>query len=559
MDRKTNSILSKRCSDIILEYEIQMNSTMSISGDEKKKKNNKYTKLVGSNMKIGSNIVNSIIESSSPYRRDSSLIWISNDEADKNGIIDSLKPFIDDNGVNILPNTCEKYVLVDSYTNVLASNRPQMCYISLLNPLPQDTVVGVKFGEQLCVGKINDTIIEYISPSLKVGRRYAKLYLNSIKVGVKFGNGSTKSEIRDCFPIDVIVQDNKIRKNEFKLNKSSVPVGVMGIDPIPEVDIENEIEDLLILHKPRSTASFISRKHALERYFKNTHSKVVNAPRRETGDFKNLDPAFKAAVNRDFIRRLSNINLEPDCKRTIKMLEEFISKLDIGAINSVIPFHTKLSYWNSVISDGTQQVVDHYHSYIQQEKTNEKSVYIFTKNSPESVNPYHIFMFSCILDETGDQIVPLLRRFSCMPKMINDSRLWYCVGDCKLEKNEMANQFRKIQLPCPVPLTMKSNNSSFIRKNKEKLKNKSKINDQDDESEVQKINKCIQISDNVSLFFEMWPSKLLPTAGNTSDSYSLTVCIDDYQYHSVTGVSQPVLNFIIQKWLVKVPLRMESN
>ncbi|KAH7647993.1 hypothetical protein FG379_000776 [Cryptosporidium bovis] len=542
MDKRSSLILSKKCSEIISEYEIQINSKikdLNIDGNGKK---------------------NCIIESSSPYRRDSSLIWPSNNETDKSGIINSLRPFIDDNNINIIPNLCEKYVLVDSYTNVLASDRPQLCYISLLNPLPQDTVVGVKFGDQLCMGKLNDTIIEYVSPCLKVGRRYARLYLNSIKVGVKFGNGSTKSEVRDYIPIDVIVQDNKTRKSEIKINKSSVPVGVMGRDPVPEVDIENEIEDLLVLHKPRSTISYISRKHALERYFKNTHSKVVNAPRRETGDFNNLDPAFKAAVNRDFIRRLSNINLEPDCKRVIKMLEEFISKLDVGAINSVIPFHVKLSYWNSVLSDGTQEVVDHYHSYIQQEKTNEKSVYIFTKNSPESIHPYHIFMFSCILEENGDQIVPLLRRFSCMPKMIGDSRLWYCVGDCELEKNEMANQFRKIQLPCPIPLAMRSNNSSFIRNNKEKLKNKTstKENEADDVG-IYNNDKCIQISDNVSLFFEMWPSRLLPATGNTSDSYSLTICINDYKYHSVTGVSQPVLNFIIQRWLVKVPLGMKKK
>ncbi|KAL5370288.1 hypothetical protein CPHLJ_1g510 [Cryptosporidium parvum] len=590
----SSSALSTKCCKIIDEYETKLNKELgnacregAVSAPELKKYNN-----LRKGSLLGTNLVNSVIASESPFRRDSSLLWLSYDPSnERQSEINKMIKNEDGTGV---PDMCDKYVLVDTYTSILASNRQQACYISLLSPLPQDTVVGIKFGDHLCQGRINDTMIEYISPSLPVGRQYARLYLNSVKMGVKFGNGNTMSEARSYLPFDVIVQEPKSRRLNIKKHKTSIPVGVMGPAPLPEVDIEDEVEELLIMHKPRGNASIISRRHALDKYFKGTHSKVVNAPRRETGDLNNLDPSFKAAVNRDFLRRLSNITLEPDCRRTINLLNEFISKLDPGATNNLIPFNVKLEYWNRVLSDGCQEIIDNYHSYITQESSNEKSVYIFTKTSPDSLEPYNVFMFSCIMDEENNNCVPLLRRFTCSPENCGDVRLWICIGDCYLAKNEVANNYRKIDLPCPIPPIMKSKKSAHIWS---RAKNKSYTNstfssrkfgignfvstrgvgggllgaagvgaggigagigaDEDLNAENENSSekeRCIQISNDVFLFFEMWPSKLLPNAGNTTESYSFILCIKNHQYHSITGISKPVLNFILQKWLTKVPI-----
>ncbi|OII74494.1 uncharacterized protein cubi_00047 [Cryptosporidium ubiquitum] len=590
----SSSALSTKCCKIIDEYETQLskefgNTCIKVAGSapELNKCNN-----LRKGSRLETNLVNSVVASESPFRRDSSLIWLSYDPSIQK--LNEINKIVNEDGI-VVPDMCDKYVLVDTYTSILASNRQQACYISLLSPLPQDTVVGIKFGDHLCQGKINDTMIEYISPSLPVGRQYAKLYLNSVKMGVKFGNGSTMSEARSYLPFDVIVQEPKSRKLNYKKNKTPIPVGVMGPAPLPEVDIEDEVEELLIIHKPRGNASIISRKYALDKYFKGTHSKVVSAPRRETGDYNNLDPSIKAAVNRDFLRRLSNITLEPDCRRTINLLNEFISKLDPGATGNLIPFNIKLEYWNRVIADGCQEIIDNYHSYITQETSNEKSVYIFTRTSPDAFEPYNIFMFSCIMDEANNNYVPLLRRFTCNTENCGDVRLWLCVGDCYLIKNEVANNYRKIDLPCPIPPIMKSKKSLHIwnrarnQSNQTNSKYTSRklgtgnsestrrvyggslgaagvgasgigigisanedINTENNDSSEK--DRCIQISNDVFLFFEMWPSKLLPNAGNTTESYSFTICIKNHQYHSVTGISKPVLSFILQKWLTKVPI-----
>ncbi|KAJ1605633.1 hypothetical protein OJ253_3082 [Cryptosporidium canis] len=587
------SSLSSKCCKIIDEYEAKLSKEIGIvykEGEKSAPELNKYNRL-RKGSRLGTNLVNSIAASDSPFRRDSSLIWLSYDPLyDQQNHVHGLN---NDDGITV-PDMCDKYVLVDTYTSILASNRQQACYISLLSPLPQDTVVGIRFGEHLCQGKINDTLIEYISPSLPVGRQYAVLYLNSVKMGVKFGNGNTMSEARSYLPFDVIVQEPKTRRLNYKRNKTPIPVGVMGPAPLPEVDIEDEVEELLIMHKPRGNASIISRRHALDKYFKGTHSKVVNAPRRELGDLNDLDPSFKAAINRDFIRRLSNITLEPDCRRTVNLLNEFISKLDPGAAGNLIPFNVKLEYWNRLIADGCQEIIDNYHSYITQETSNEKSVYIFTRTSPDSLQPYNVFMFSCIMDEDNNNCLPQLRRFTCTPSNCGDVRLWMCVGDCHLAKNEVASNYRKIDLPCPIPPIMKSKKSAHIwsrARNQASNINSTYVSrklgdshpdiirgigggslgaagvgaggvgagigaDQDvyignDSSEKER---CIQISNDVFLFFEMWPSKLLPNAGNTTESYSFTLCIKNHQYHSVTGISKPVLNFILQKWLTRVPI-----
>ncbi|KAF7457459.1 hypothetical protein HWI79_2020 [Cryptosporidium felis] len=587
------SALSNKCCKIIDEYENQLckefnNTCKEGAGNSSKLCN--CNKLRNRN-RFDTNLVNSIVASESPYRRDSSLIWLSFDPNYKGSLNnDSYTQNEDDFDSEL----CEKYVLVDTYTSILASNRQQACYISLLNPLPQDTVVGVKFGEHLCEGRVKDTIIEYISPSLPVGRQYARIYINSVKMGVKFGNGNTMSEERSYLPFDVIIQEPKSRRLIFKKNKTAVPVGVMGQPPLPEVDIEDEVEELMIMHKPRADASVISRRHALDKYFKSIHSKVVNAPRRETGDLKNLDPAYRAAVNRDFIRRLSNIALEPECRRTVNLLNEFISKLDIGTTGNIIPFNVKLKFWNRVIADGCQEVIDNYHSYVSQVTSNETAVYIFTRTSPEALNPLHVFLFSCVLNEESDETLPILRRFVCMPNDCGDVRLWACIGDCDLSKNEMANIFRKIQLPCPIPPIMKTlksahvwsrakNQSKYITLNNKLVKDS--INSELtqglgggpigaagigvggfgagipitndivlEDDEVAEKDRCIKIASNVFLYFELWPSKLLPNPGNTTESYSFTICINNHQYHSVTGISKPVLSFILQKWLTRVPL-----
>lgn len=582
--------LSSKCCKIIDEYEARLCKELGNAckqGTKSAPELIKYNKLRKGSL-LGTNLVNSIAASESPFRRDSSLIWTSYDpQCDKQNQVNGINH--NDDGLTV-PDMCDKYVLVDTYTSILASNRPQACYISLLTPLPQDTVVGIKFGEHLCQGKVCDALIEYTSPSLPVGRQYAVLYLNSVKMGVKFGNGNTMSEARSYLPFDVIIQEPKAARLNYKKNRTAVPVGVMGPAPLPEVDIEDEVEELLIMHKPRSNSSVMARRHSLDKYFKGTHSKVVSAPRRETGDLSHLDPSFRAAVNRDFVRRLSNLALEPDCRRTINLLNEFISKLDPGAMGNLIPFNVKLEYWNRVIADGCQQVIDNYHSYVAKEASNEKSVYIFTRTSPDSLEPYNVFMFSCIMDEENSSCLPLLRRFTCSPSNCGDVRLWVCVGDCPLVKNEVANNYRKIDLPCPIPPIMKSNKSAHIwnrARNLSESDNSTFMSRKlglgssgsstltcggslgaagvgaggvgagisaDQGIIHSEKERCIQISNDVFIFFEMWPSKLLPNAGNTTESYSFTLCVKKHQYHSVTGISKPVLNFILQKWLTKVPI-----
>lgn len=588
-----SSSLSSKCCQIIDEYETQLYKEL---GDACKQRAGgapeliKYNKLRKGSL-LGTNLANSIAASESPFRRDSSLIWLSYDpQSDKQNQVNGTNHM--DDGVSV-PDMCDKYVLVDTYTSILASNRPQACYISLLSPLPQDTVVGIKFGEHLCQGKVSDAMIEYTSPSLPVGRHYAVLYLNSVKMGVKFGNGNTMSEARSYLPFDVIVQEPKAPRRRSYRNKTQVPVGVMGPAPLPEVDIEDEVEELLIMHKPRASASVIARRHSLDKYFKGTHSKVVNAPRRETADLSHLDPSFRAAVNRDFVRRLSDLALGPDCTRTVNLLNEFISKLDPGATGNLIPFNVKLEYWKRVIADGCQQVIDNYHSYIAKESSNEKSVYIFTRTCPNSLEPYNVFMFSCIMDEENGNCLPLLRRFTCSPASCGDLRLWVCIGDCHLVKNEVANNYRRIDLPCPIPPIMKSKKSAHIWNRARSLSGSTsstymsrKLDQGNLESSTRAIGggslgaagvgaggagagagisagqdtvhyekeRCIQISNDVFIFFEMWPSKLLPNAGNTTESYSFTLCVRNHQYHSVTGISKPVLSFILQKWLTKVPI-----
>ncbi|KAL7068835.1 hypothetical protein ACR3K2_06700 [Cryptosporidium serpentis] len=450
------------------------------------------------------------------YEKEVNLIWIGNNQKE------SFK-------VNEISNDDIEYIYIDSYTSTFTIDKSDICYISLQKKLPSDSIVGIKIGSHICKTSISDNIIEFIMPLLSIGRHYIEIFINGVKIPIRIGNDDN-SDIKDKIPINVKPAKFIHNKHLIANNKVTIPSGVMGRAPLPEIDIDEEVEELVRSHKPRISASIIAKKKILRKYFNNTYSKIVNQPRSDIGDLRNLDPSFKAAVCRDFRRRLIDKTLTSKYNRINNMMEDFLSKLDLGISNTIVPFHKKLDLWNISIKDKCNIFIDQYHQQIFNEASNEKSVYIFTKRMT-SLEPYNIFVFSCISDNQTTCTIPILRRFICNIQECNDARLWTYIGECVLCKNQIAQTIEQISLPCPIPCIMKSDICNNLTET------------------------GIQIAPNVYIYFESWPNKLLPVS-NAHDMYCIAICINSHIFYTTRGVAEQVLSFIIS-WLKYIPTKVD--
>ncbi|OII75124.1 hypothetical protein cand_003900 [Cryptosporidium andersoni] len=449
------------------------------------------------------------------YEKEVNLIWIGNNQKENPKI-------------NEISNNDIEYIHIDSYTSTFIKDKSDICYISLQKKLPSDSIVGIKIGPHICKASISDNIIEFIIPLLSIGYHYIEIFINGVRIPIRIGDDDI-SDLKDKIPIN-IKPAKFIRNKNLIANKVTIPSGVMGRAPLPEIDIDEEVEELVRSHKPRISASIIAKKRILRKYLNNTYSKVVNQPRSDIGDLRGLDPSFKAAVCRDFRRKLIDKTLTPKYNHVNNIIEDFLSRLDFGISNAIIPFHKKLDLWNISVKDKCDVIIDQYHQQIFNEASNEKSVYIFTKRM-NSLEPYNIFVFSCISNNQITCTIPTLRRFICNVQECNDGRLWTYIGECVLCKNKIAQTIEQISLPCPIPCIMKSDICNNLTET------------------------GIQIASNVYIYYESWPNKLLPVS-NVHDMYCIAICINSHIFYTTRGVTGQVLSFIIS-WLKHVPTKFE--